>query len=71
MVAELVPPYRGFSTSFDTAVRDLAPEARDVFIAIDIRGLTVREAADALGRSRSDTDRIAQSARLNVKEILT
>lgn len=70
-LAELRPPYRGFSTAFNEAIRALDPEPRDAFITTEIRGLTVREAAAALGRSRSDIDRLAQRARLTVKENLT
>lgn len=59
-----------FPGDFDQAVRDLPEEERAAFILTELRGLTVREAADVLGTSKSDVDRRVSSARTSIRKEL-
>jgi DNA-directed RNA polymerase specialized sigma24 family protein len=60
-----------FPEDFDYAVRGLPESERDAFILTDLRGLTVREAADVLDVSKSTVDRWADAARDLLGEELT
>jgi len=58
-------------TDFDVAVRGLPAPERDAFILTELRGLTVREAAEVLGISKSSVDRLDTAARATVREELS
>jgi RNA polymerase sigma factor (sigma-70 family) len=59
-----------FSDDFDRAVRGLDGPERDAFILTDLRGLTVREAADVLDVSFKTVARRTDSARADIREEL-
>jgi RNA polymerase sigma-70 factor (ECF subfamily) len=63
-------PDNAFPVDFDLALRALPQEEREAFILTELRGLTVREAADVLGTSKSDVDRRASSARTSIRKEL-
>lgn len=60
-----------FRADFDRAVRGLAESERAVFILTELRGLTVREAADVLGLPKSTVADRLQAARTFIREELT
>jgi len=59
-----------FGTDFDAAVRTLTTHERDAFTLTELRGLTVRKAADVLDTSRMTVHRRAESARVQLREEL-
>lgn len=59
-----------FHADFDTVLRELEEPERDAFILTELRGLTVREAADVLDTSKDTVHRRAERARLTVREEL-
>lgn len=57
-------------SDFNAAVRGLPEPERDAFILTELRGLTVREAAEVMDTSKSSVDRLAQSALTTIREEL-
>lgn len=55
-----------FTTGFDSAVRRLEGVDRDAFVLTELRGLTVREAADVLDTSKDTVHRRAEAARTSI-----
>jgi DNA-directed RNA polymerase specialized sigma24 family protein len=52
-----------FTTSFNEALRALPDDLRDAFIAVELRGLDVREAASELESTKSTVARRVAEAR--------
>ena len=59
-----------FADTFDTGVRGLPEPQRDPFILTELRGLTVREAADVLEIPSSTLEDRLQAARTYIREEL-
>lgn len=60
-----------FPSAFDAAVRGLEGPERDAYILTELRGLTLREAADVLDTSHITVHRRAEVARHIVREEIT
>lgn len=60
-----------FQHDFDRALRALPAPERDAFILTQLRGLTVRDAADELDVSYRTVARRAESARTLIREEIT
>ena len=67
----LTPEDVEFRADFDSALRELPECERDAFILTELRGLTVREAADVLGVARSTVDDRVAAARARLKSALS
>jgi len=59
----VVEPYLGLADELYDSLLKLNGEERDAWILTELRGLTVREAADVLGTSFKTIHRRAEAAR--------
>jgi DNA-directed RNA polymerase specialized sigma24 family protein len=59
-----------FADKFNEALRALPDDARDAFILTELRGLTVREAADILGVHYATVSRHSEAAITSLREEL-
>lgn len=57
-----------FAGDFDSTIRHLPGDELRALVLTDLRGLTVREAADVLGTSHMTVHRRRENARLNLRE---
>ena len=60
-----------FPADFDLAIRGLSEPGRDTFILTELRGLSVREAAEVMGTPKSTVADRLQAARTLIREELS